>query len=137
MIKVYIIQPIHILKLLKPQLWWRMKQSFFWPNIIFRMIQYPCNQLLRILRIFQVKYLNLLDQWNWMGGRLHALKDTWTQRLRRSTKFCQKNICRVKINSVLSAIGTVEKYEGSTCRIRIRWCVLLVIKTLHYTGYPA
>ena len=32
-------------------------------------------------------------------------------------------IFRVKINTVLSEIGTVEKYEGITCRISTIWCV--------------
>ena len=33
-------------------------------------------------------------------------------------------ICRVKINSFLSAIGTVGKHEGIICIISTRWCVL-------------
>ena len=33
-------------------------------------------------------------------------------------------IFRVKINTVLSEIGTVENYEGITCRSSTRWCVL-------------
>ena len=33
-------------------------------------------------------------------------------------------ICRVKINAVLSEIGTVGKHEGINCRRSTRWCVL-------------
>ena len=41
------------------------------------------------------------------------------------------------MNAVLSTIGTGEQYECTTLRISIRWCVLLVLQDLQYTGDPS
>ena len=41
------------------------------------------------------------------------------------------------MNAVLSEIVTVEKYEGTTCRISTRWSVLSGLQKLQSTGYTS
>ena len=42
LMKVWTRKSIHILKIHVPHLLQKMKQIFFWPNIFFNMLQYPC-----------------------------------------------------------------------------------------------